>query len=69
MSKYPKVGDNWREKPQGLCKLCDKPRAEWRIAIEVDIFRGNDEVIKVHRRCLKSLANHEFLKRVYGNSN
>lgn len=69
MSKYPKIGDNWRAKPQGLCKLCDKPRAEWRIVIEVDIFRRNDEIIKVHKRCFKSLGNYEFLKKIYENFN
>ena len=44
MTKYPKIGSIMR-KEKGICKICKKP-AKYRVDIQVDIFRGDDEVEK-----------------------
>jgi hypothetical protein len=51
--KYPKIGYS-RRIDKGICKICKRP-AKYQVDIEVNIFRGDDEVEKrceEHKRTL-----------------
>lgn len=54
MKKYPKIGEIHKVTPQGLCVLCGKAKADKRVEVEHDYFRGNDTVHKVHSKCAEN---------------
>lgn len=61
MSKYPKLG-NLYEKRGGMCVLCGHNRADQRIEIQRDMFRGNDTVHPVHLACYAGVPRDERLQ-------
>jgi len=63
---YPRVGDVHNVRPQGRCIKCNEPRANARVAIQVNIFRGDDVVVKIHRDCLKPLSNNDVIELAKG---
>lgn len=62
---YPRVGEIRDRKPQGLCKICKCNKSDKEVHVEVDYFRGNDEVYKVHSSCIKG-HNSEGLLNLLG---
>lgn len=50
--KYPNISSIDRVKPQGLCVICKQPKANARLTVEHNIFRGDDSVLKVHSQCV-----------------
>ena len=38
-------------KPQGLCIVCGEPKSDARMEVQVNIFRGDDDVYKIHWKC------------------
>lgn len=53
MKQYPKLGSSWKT-DKGICNICGK-KAEFKIEIQVNFFRGDDEVekrCKEHKRTL-----------------
>jgi hypothetical protein len=50
-NKYPKIGGKSDRKPQGRCKLCGKNKADCRVDVEFNEFRGDDIVYKCHKEC------------------
>ena len=53
MGKYPRVGHKTTNRPaKGLCNICGEPQSDYRVDIEVNWFRGDDVVVKLHRACL-----------------
>lgn len=45
-------------KPKGLCIYCKKPLSTHSIVIKNNWFRGDDEVYKVHKRCMPLRDDH-----------
>jgi hypothetical protein len=62
MSKYPRFGQTYRVKPRGLCTICGGNKSDARVDVEVNQFRGDDVVYKVHQRCINGKNNRELLK-------
>ena len=57
MKEYPRIGSIMRRE-QGICKICKKP-AKYRVSIEVNYFRGDDEVSKrceEHKRTIQGVS-------------
>jgi len=53
LAKYPKLG-NRQKREQGICWICKQP-AKYKLEIQVNFFRGDDEVVKaceIHKNCL-----------------
>ncbi len=50
--EYPRAGGIQKVGGKGLCLVCGGIKADARIAIQYSIFRGDDDVLKVHRDCL-----------------
>lgn len=70
--QYPRFGQRYRlsrNQSQGLCIVCNKPKADARVTIQVDWFRGNDEVFKVHWACIKDKKDSELLVELTKNWN
>lgn len=61
-NKYPRIGEKFTSSPHGLCAICNQPKAEGRVTVQVDWFRGNDFVYKVHLACIKGLKDKELLE-------
>ena len=40
-----------RCKPQGLCWICGEPKADAKMEIQINNFRGDDDVYKIHWKC------------------
>ena len=56
-SQYPRFGQVRHHKPQGKCVICGNGKAEKRVDVQINIFRGDDEVYKVHAKCIEGLGN------------
>ena len=37
--------------PQGLCIICGEPKADARMEVQINNFRGDDDVYKIHWKC------------------
>lgn len=61
-NKYPRVGEKHSKKPGGLCKICNLPKSDYSISIEINHFRGDDIVLAVHKSCAKKLSSIELIK-------
>lgn len=56
MRFYPRLGQIRRAShPQGLCALCGENKANGRVDVQTDEFRGNDVVYKVHLSCVRGV--------------
>lgn len=60
-SKYPRIGEIVKC-VRGRCRLCDKPRSNKAVIVQVNCFRGDDEVLTVHADCIKDLKPQEVLQ-------
>ena len=60
-SKYPRVGNIVRSR-RGLCKLCGQPKSDTAIVVQMDWFRGDDEVFPVHVACIQGKKVRELLQ-------
>ncbi len=38
-------------KPQGLCIICKESKADARVEVQTNNFRGDDDVYKIHWKC------------------
>lgn len=61
---YPRLGEVHKSNGHGLCILCNEPKADSVAVIEFDIFRGNDVVLKVHKRCTGQLKRSELFSKL-----
>lgn len=59
--KYPRIADTHSISPSGVCISCKKPQADYAIVLEVNKFRGDDSVYKVHKKCIAGLRYHDLL--------
>jgi hypothetical protein len=59
-SKYPRIGNKRKYPGKGLCEICKAPKAG-RVEVQVDIFRGNDDVLKVCQWCQKAYTSFGLL--------
>ena len=58
--EYPRIGSIQKlYKPKGLCRICGQNKSDHKVDVEINIFRGDDEVYKVHRKCLMALPPKE----------
>lgn len=62
--QYPRIGNRRSDTPKGNCVLCGKPKADYRVDVEFNWFRGDDEVYKVHKLCQKNMKGDDLLKRL-----
>lgn len=53
---YPRVGSKQKAKG-GQCKICGKQNADLRVDVQFNVFRGDDEVYKVHKSCIDELGD------------
>ena len=61
-TKYPRLGTYHDNRPaKGLCWICNQPQADTKVDIQVDQFRGNDIVAKVHWTCFLGLKDRSSL--------
>lgn len=44
-------------RPQGICLVCGGNKADARVHVATNNFRGDDEVIKAHSTCIKNLKD------------
>jgi len=63
MTKYPRVGERYKtnNQPQGLCIICQQNKADAKVTVEVNRFRGDDFVYKIHWDCIKRIKDTELL--------
>ena len=61
LPQYPRMGPTRKVRPQGLCQICGMPRADRRITIEWNWFRGDDTVHKVHELCIAAMDSKDVL--------
>ncbi|HSG61631.1 MAG TPA: hypothetical protein VLA24_09380 [Pseudomonadales bacterium] len=73
MKQYPYLSDRIKTQAGGLCALCGHPMANMKLIIEINVMRGDDDVVKVHRACvyrknsatiLAALAENGIISRV-----
>lgn len=53
---YPYISEKLKlrgKQASGLCVFCGQPRSDMRLVVQVNWFRGDDEVFKVHGDCIK----------------
>lgn len=63
-SKYPRIGEKTkRYQKKGTCKICGEP-SQGRVDVQVNWFRGDDDVWKVCENCQKKYKNPELLTRL-----
>jgi len=62
MAKYPKIGKTYETHMGGICKVCGKPNANYRVVVEISHMRGDDEVYKVHLICITQKTDSELLE-------
>lgn len=65
MSKYPRIGEWFKCKPKGVCVVCGDIKADARATIQINNFRGDDEVFKVHAHCIKSDVGWDVVEAEY----
>ena len=66
-TNYPKISEKIKiSHPKGLCHFCNQPKADTKIIMEVDIFRGNDRVYKVHSECIKNFSDKILVQKIIG---
>jgi hypothetical protein len=62
--KYPRIWNKWECNPQGLCIFCEQPKSDMRVSVQVNWFRGDDIVLKVHKKCIRNLRDEQILKGI-----
>lgn len=60
-SRYPRVGEIVRSR-RGRCRLCNQPKSDTAIVVQVNWLRGDDEVFAVHAACIEGKKSHELLQ-------
>ena len=66
---YPRIGEiSTPYKPQGMCIFCGGNKANRRIEIQVNWFRGDDDVAKAHGRCIAQIPKIDLLDEIIENS-
>lgn len=64
---YPRIGEQYSmSQPRGICVICSQPKADYKVIVEVDIFRGNDLVYKVHKACIWRVQEKVLVKELMG---
>lgn len=53
MKTYPNISEIYPHRVGGKCRLCGKKDADSRMVIQISIFRGDDDVVLVHKECTK----------------
>lgn len=53
--RYPRLGSTQKIKPGPQCWVCKQPGADRRVEVQVNWFRGDDDVYKVHVACIPDL--------------
>jgi len=57
---YPKIGGVLKkQRPKGICKICGMNLSDSELHIQVNVFRGDDEVFNIHGECFNSLDLRE----------
>lgn len=65
MSEYPRIGETIDlYKKRGICRLCGENKSDMRIDIQINNFRGDDEVFTVHKKCFKNGGNDRILNNI-----
>jgi len=63
VNKYPKVGDTYEAAyARGLCFVCETPKSNYRICIQVNKNRGDDIILRCHKKCVRSMAEEKIIK-------
>lgn len=64
MKEYPRIGSRSKKKPKGMCVICKEGKADARVDVEINMFRGDDDVYKVHSRCIKNVRGDKLLENL-----
>lgn len=65
-SKYPRIGSTSKlSHPRHVCQLCVQLKADLRVDVQLDPFRGNDEVFYVHQTCWDNTPREARLNRLF----
>ena len=65
-NKYPIIGSTSKKYPRGICRICKQPKSDFRVDIQVNEFRGDDDVIYMHKSCYKEVgSNVKLLDFIY----
>lgn len=51
-----------KQKPKGLCKICGENKSDSRIDVQVNNFRGDDDVFNIHNKCFKEIGVIAFME-------
>jgi hypothetical protein len=65
---FPRRGNEqrWFDKhKRHRCVVCGKRDVNWRIDIQTDWFRGNDDVVYAHKACVKGKSGADLLHLKY----
>lgn len=60
--KYPRIGMFHTKKPKGRCRISGEVGADANLDIEINEFRGDDEVFNIHAVCADPLDDDELIK-------
>lgn len=65
--KYPRIKQktkiNYNKRGKGICKICGEP-SRGRVDVQVNWFRGDDDVLKVCQNCQKIYTNFGLLVKL-----
>lgn len=50
-NEYPKLGQIVSKHKQGICKICGENKSDQHVYVQINWFRGDDEVFNVHKKC------------------
>lgn len=66
MSKceYPKIGQIVSKHKQGLCKICGGNKSDSYVNVQVNWFRGDDEVFNIHKKCVDKIGYKNLLQEL-----
>lgn len=65
MSHYPRISEKRKvSHKKGRCIICGLGQADARLTIQINWFRGDDLVYKVHWTCVMAQSDDQLLKLV-----
>ena len=62
--KYPRLGSWYVFRGERPCAICKQPGADAVMPVQVNWFRGDDDVHIVHKECIKGKKDEQILREL-----
>jgi len=62
MKDYPRIGSKQKHNLKNRCAVCGGLKPDLRIDVEVNNFRGDDDVYLIHTECFDDLKKKVGIK-------